>query len=176
MNIGTGFLLGLRELRRTLGAKKDFSVQGFLDHDVSTGLIWWPADRTVKVEGSMESVGDGVLVRAKAHVVIDAQCSRCLTGFAHPVDADIQELFVYPEHAQEYSDEDVHLVGEDTIDLTAMVHDAIILDQPLILLCRPDCRGLCQVCGADRNADPDHEHDEAIDSRWLRLGEWGKMT
>jgi uncharacterized protein len=28
------------------------------------------------------------------------------------------------------------------------------------LLRRDDCAGLCPVCGADLNADPDHRHDE----------------
>ena len=32
---------------------------------------------------------------------------------------------------------------------------------PVKLLCRDDCRGLCPVCGADLNADPDHRHEEA---------------
>jgi uncharacterized protein len=52
-------------------------------------------------------------------------------------------------------------------------HDALALATPAKLLCREDCQGLCQVCGADLNdADPEaHRHDEGTDSRWGKLRE-----
>jgi uncharacterized protein len=49
------------------------------------------------------------------------------------------------------------------------VHDAIALALPDKILCRPDCAGLCPVCGEDLNAEP-HEHvDERTDPRWAAL-------
>jgi uncharacterized protein len=37
------------------------------------------------------------------------------------------------------------------------------------ILCRPDCAGLCPVCGKDLNAEP-HEHvEESSDPRWAAL-------
>jgi uncharacterized protein len=40
-------------------------------------------------------------------------------------------------------------------------------------VCRPDCKGLCSVCGASLNeADPaEHQHAEAPDPRWAKLRE-----
>jgi uncharacterized metal-binding protein YceD (DUF177 family) len=37
------------------------------------------------------------------------------------------------------------------LNLLPMVHDAIHLAVPIAPRCRPDCRGLCPVCGADLN-------------------------
>ena len=37
------------------------------------------------------------------------------------------------------------------LDLLPMVRDAIHLAVPIAPRCRPDCRGLCPVCGADLN-------------------------
>lgn len=170
------FIVGLRDLRRTQGARRPLSRTAAFTEAVSTGLINLPAGREVMVTGSVESVGDGVLVDARVETVMDAQCSRCLVDFSLPVDVEFQELFVYPEQAQDYADEDVSFIHDDAVDLTETVRDAIIIDQPLIPLCRPDCRGLCPECGADLNADPDHSHGEAIDSRWLGLAQWGKMS
>ena len=44
---------------------------------------------------------------------------------------------------------------------------------PARILCRPDCAGLCPVCGESLNdADPaDHEHDTGPDPRWAKLDE-----
>jgi uncharacterized protein len=39
-----------------------------------------------------------------------------------------------------------------------------------VVLCRPDCRGLCLECGADLNADPSHTHGaDDIDPRLAAL-------
>ncbi|MDR2974312.1 MAG: DUF177 domain-containing protein, partial [Propionibacteriaceae bacterium] len=120
--------------------------------------------------------GDGVLVDARVETIMDAQCSRCLVEFSLPVDVEFQELYVYPEQADDYAEEDVSFIHSDAIDLEPIIRDAIIVEQPLIPLCRPDCRGLCPQCGVDLNADPDHHHDDAVDSRWLGLTAWGKMS
>ena len=48
-------------------------------------------------------------------------------------------------------------------------HDATILALPTRILCRPDCAGLCFVCGANLNLEP-HEHaEETHDPRWAAL-------
>ncbi len=62
-------------------------------------------------------------------------------------------------------------LDDDKLDLSAWARDAIALALPLQILCRPDCAGLCPVCGKDLNADP-HTHDEErADSRWAALAE-----
>src|SRR3970282_2613457 len=45
--------------------------------------------------GSVEMIRtpDGVLVRAEANVLIEAQCSRCLAPFAYPADITFEEIF-----------------------------------------------------------------------------------
>jgi uncharacterized protein len=41
-----------------------------------------------------------------------------------------------------------------TLDLEPLVHDQVVLSFPVQPLCRDDCAGLCQVCGANRNEHP----------------------
>ena len=63
------------------------------------------------------------------------------------------------------------LPAPDRLDLSAWAHDAIALALPDKILCRPDCAGLCPVCGKDLNAEP-HEHvEERTDPRWAKLRE-----
>ena len=53
----------------------------------------------------------------------------------------------------------------------AWTRDAIALEIPEQILCRPDCAGLCPVCGKDLNVDP-HEHaDREPDPRWAALAQ-----
>ncbi len=45
----------------------------------------------------------------------------------------------------------------------------VALALPEQILCRPDCAGLCPVCGKNLNEEP-HEHpEEPADSRWEAL-------
>ena len=60
---------------------------------------------------------------------------------------------------------------DDKLDLSAWARDAVALELPDKILCRPDCAGLCPVCGKDLNDEP-HEHDEPkADTRWAALAE-----
>ncbi len=62
-------------------------------------------------------------------------------------------------------------VGEDRLDVGRWARDLVALELPDQVLCRPDCAGLCPVCGKDLNAEP-HEHaDVQTDPRWGPLEE-----
>jgi uncharacterized protein len=61
--------------------------------------------------------------------------------------------------------------ADDRLDLGAWARDAVALALPDKILCRPECAGLCPVCGNDLNEEP-HEHEEAsVDPRWAALQE-----
>src|SRR5262249_16639365 len=64
-------------------------------------------------------------------------------------------------------------VEGEVLDVDAWAHDALLLALPAQILCRPDCAGLCAVCGASLNeADPaEHDHGSGTDPRWAKLGE-----
>lgn len=62
-------------------------------------------------------------------------------------------------------------LADDKLDLSAWAHDALVLALPEKILCKPDCAGLCPVCGRDLNVEP-HEHDEQEpDPRWAALAQ-----
>ena len=60
-------------------------------------------------------------------------------------------------------------LADGTLDLAAWSHDAIALDLPDQILCRPDCAGLCPVCGKDLNVEPHTHEEEQRDPRWAAL-------
>jgi uncharacterized protein len=62
-------------------------------------------------------------------------------------------------------------VVDDRLDVGTWARDAIALELPEQILCRPDCAGLCPTCGKDLNVEP-HEHAEReLDPRWAVLDE-----
>ena len=66
---------------------------------------------------------------------------------------------------------DAKTIGSDfKVDLVPLLREELILVTPVRALCRPDCAGLCPVCGIDLNERP-HTHDDAVDARWTALQE-----
>ena len=111
---------------------------------------------------------------ADAHVA--GQCARCLVPIDTPVHADFAEQYyatVPVEHGVGLVEPplDAKTIGSDfRVDLVPLLREELILVTPVASLCRPDCAGLCPVCGVDLNERP-HGHDEAIDTRWTALQE-----
>jgi uncharacterized protein len=103
--------------------------------------------------------------RARLH----GPCQRCLT------DAVIErDLAAREYHASDpAADEELRspYVAGDRLDLSAWARDALALALPDQILCRPDCAGLCAVCGRDLNVEPHEHHEERVDPRWSALEE-----
>jgi uncharacterized protein len=94
---------------------------------------------------------------------------RCLTTAAPEFSIDAREIS-QPGGGEEL--ESPYVDGAQVLDLRGWAHDALALAMPAQILCRPDCAGLCPVCGVNLNdAGPDHHHESAPDPRWAKLSE-----
>ena len=102
----------------------------------------------VRLEGSCSMNADIFLVEGVLSWDYDTVCDRCLKPVEKTVKIEFSEEFV---HTEDPEFPDRYLFYGQTIDLTDMVTDLMILNQPLQNVCKPDCLGLCPVCGKDRN-------------------------
>jgi len=126
------------------------------------------------VEGRIRLVrtNRGILADADVRAALGLACSRCLRDIAFGVDARFQEeylpsLDLATGRPLTRADEpDVaRLSDHHELDLETPVREALQLAEPIASLCRPDCPGLCIVCG-ERLDDGTHEHpDDEIDPR-----------
>jgi uncharacterized protein len=112
----------------------------------------------------------GYAFRLRFPLNLDGPCMRCLEGAAVDTEVDAREV-----DQRDTDDEELRspYVVDDELDLGRWAHDAAALATPTRVLCRPDCAGLCPVCGGSLNdADSaDHRHDSGTDSRWSKLDE-----
>jgi uncharacterized protein len=94
-------------------------------------------------------------------------CYRCLGDAVLDLTIRVRE---YQANDPDGDDElATPYLDNDSLDVSAMARDAIALALPDKILCRPDCAGICAVCGKNLNEEP-HEHDEAAsDPRWAAL-------
>jgi DUF177 domain-containing protein len=147
-----------------------------LDVDVVPGeLRFGGADYGVEGETAtarldVSHTASGYAMRLRFAAQVGGACVRCLEHAEVRVEVDAREVD-QPGSADEEL-RSPYVVG-DELDVRGWAHDALALGMPGQFLCRPDCAGLCPVCGASLNdADPaDHEHGRAPDPRWEKLRE-----
>jgi len=99
-------------------------------------------------------------VTGRVATTLQLDCGRCLEPFDIPLDAAFDALFL-PAVAnagageQEVADEDlgVSFYKDETLDLADLMREQFYLALPMKPLCQPDCKGLCPVCGINRNRE-----------------------
>jgi uncharacterized protein len=122
-----------------------------------------PAGSNVDVDVALESVHGGVMARGTVRAAWEGDCRRCLQPAAGTLSAEVAELF------QRDSDpETTYPLRGDQLDLEPLARDAVLLELPPVPLCDEGCRGLCSMCGADRNVDP-CSCEPLKDDRWAAL-------
>ena len=150
-----------------------------LDVDVVPGVLSY-GDQGYEVAGrraparlDVSRTTTGYALRLRFVAEVTGPCVRCLDPASVKVEVDAREVEQGGSGAD--SEEDLHspYVTDDELDLAAWAHDALALAMPGKFLCRPDCAGLCPVCGESLNdADPSgHRHEQASDPRWNKLRE-----
>jgi len=119
---------------------------------------------------------DGVLVQVKAELIIDSVCSRCLAPFGYETEIRFDETFhqqvdvVSARKLAEPADPETFLIDtHHIIDITEAVRQYSETAVEMQPLCRPDCPGICPVCGKDLNMAPCSCDREPKDSRWAAL-------
>jgi uncharacterized protein len=138
----------------------DISDDGLIIEDASLfgSSFSDPSWRLDRVHLRAERDGDDVLVAGEIDSTVPITCGRCLEDFSFPVDASFDVLYL--PHAQnvgegelEVEDDDLTTAyySEDQIDLAQLVREQFYLAIPMKPLCREDCRGLCPICGGNRN-------------------------
>jgi uncharacterized protein len=130
------------------------------------GQRYLPVPETVPAAFEITRATTGTVFTLAFSARLFGPCYRCL-GDA------VLEL---PIHTREYQDEkpeDEEMTTEyvegNMLDVSGWARDAIALALPEKILCRPDCAGLCDVCGRNLNDEP-HAHEEVHgDPRWAAL-------
>lgn len=120
--------------------------------------------------------GGEVRVRGHASADLEAACDRCLLPAPFHVETDF-DLFYKPADSESGEEEKALDEGEAEMGFYEMpglilddiVQEQILLQLPMQRLCKPDCRGICPLCGANRNETECRCEARPPDDRWSGL-------
>ena len=112
----------------------------------------------------------GYALRLRADAVVGGTCARCLGPAQLELAIDAREV---DQGGSDDPDLRSPYVADGLLEPIRWLHDAIVLALPERVLCRPDCAGLCPVCGISLNdVDPaTHVHEREPDPRFAKLRE-----
>ena len=111
---------------------------------------------------AVEKDGDAIFVHGSLVATVPQLCGRCLAGFDVTVTPSIEARFVPSPTGRG----DEHELGADDLETETS------LALPMKPLCREECRGLCPVCGENRNTTACACEERAPELRWEPLKAW----
>ncbi|MDH3253494.1 MAG: DUF177 domain-containing protein [Acidobacteriota bacterium] len=143
------------------------------DQLVGLGPISW--------SGEVTQAATGHLLVGRLGYEQQLACPRCLKPTTIVVEAEV-ELLIQPRSSEptlgevELEEEDLSIlyVDGDELDIEPILREQLQLNVPMRQLCREDCRGLCPICGGDRNDEACDCEERQVDPRWEVLRNFGR--
>jgi len=129
-----------------------------------------------QVSGRIRRSGHEVRLEGQILARAEVDCDRCLKQVSVPIETTFDVTYVpasdYVEgDAAELQEEDlaVSVYEDEVIDMDELVREQVLLTLPTRALCTEDCKGLCPVCGTNRNETSCECEPREVDPRWGAL-------
>ena len=103
-------------------------------------------------------------------------CARCTEPVQVPLAAEFDLIYRplgadsdLPERSITAPETEIGYYQEGSLLLEDVLREQVLLSLPVRTLCKPDCKGLCPRCGANRNSQPCSCEVAGSDFRWEAL-------
>ena len=123
----------------------------------------------VKVVATISHISHGVYMEGYVEGDEAETCVRCLEQFGRHTRVAVEEAFsedVAPEDAM-FSE--VSPLVDRSIDLDDLVLQLLEVDEPMAAVCDERCKGICPVCGSNRNVSGCDCKEFIVDERLAGL-------
>ncbi len=146
-------------LKEPVGATREYEL-----HDPRLELDGDVAASELEGRARLLRIGSGILATGDVSGEVNLECARCLVPIHRRVEAHIEEEYRPTVDLRTGAPMDGALEGEEEEDffrissdhllnLTEAIRQNLLVSLPMNPLCKPDCAGLCPVCGADLNVE-----------------------
>lgn len=117
-------------------------------------------------------------IRVSGHLAtrMEGACDRCLEMTSFPLDADFDLVYrpaaSVPERAEVLLADDEAEIGfyeGEGLELADVLREQVLLLLPMHRVCSEDCKGICPVCGQNRNQTDCTCRQQPADDRWAGL-------
>lgn len=139
-------ILDLKQLFEVVGSHLELNEE--LDWKDEELFGCYPFISPVRVTGKIGNKAGIVLLDAEVSFAMQLTCDRCLDEFTREFSYEFSHILV----TDTATDNDEYIILPDRLlNLDDLMHADILLNLPSKLLCREDCKGLCAICGQNKN-------------------------
>ncbi len=125
--------------------------------------VWYEFAGPLHIKGRVENISGAVVLGARVTGSANTTCARCMKPITAEFDYEFEEHISNSKAADE--DDDIIVISGSTVDVAEVALNNFLVEAPMRYLCKPDCKGLCPRCGADRNAADCGCEDGIVDPR-----------
>jgi uncharacterized protein len=165
-----GGIVDLERLALSSGQARAIDLEVGLDPIELGGESYRPAGGGSESRLDVSRTSTGYALRLRFSSALTGPCVRCLEDAGTELEIDAREVDQPAANDEELRSP---YVTDGLLNIERWANDALVLALPSQPLCRPDCAGLCPVCGESLNdADPEeHRHERGGDPRFAKLRE-----
>jgi uncharacterized protein len=157
-------VIRLSEIDDTFIARGSMEASRFNEVEDRSARVITP----VAYELTVRKFDNLVTVQGSVECTMSITCSRCLDDFTLGLKAFL-DIKLTPrtktprvsEVELRLDDMDVYYYEGDEIDLDPFIYEEVLLNVPLRPVCTEDCKGICPVCGRNKNVE-DCQCDAAV--------------
>lgn len=93
------------------------------------------------------------LVQGTAKITFALACDRCLRDVDYTFDLSFDTVVISPDYTGEDAEEEAasELMEGYHLNVDELIKNELLLDWPMKVLCREDCKGICKICGKNLN-------------------------
>lgn len=91
------------------------------------------------------------LMSGSVKLFLEMSCDRCLKPVMETVEFSFEQELYSPEFSGETEQDDLSWMTDYELDTEAFLNSEILINMPIKVLCKPECKGICRVCGHDLN-------------------------
>ena len=158
-------LIDLREL--LTGRVNDLSVEYKPELEYfDTGVVKYKVLESSTVNFVISTIGKlRYKITGDGYIRLSIPCDRCLKDTDYRVEYRIDSVFDMNDDAGEEAREEQDYIDGYNLDADQLSFGEILINMPAKVLCKDNCKGLCPVCGADRNSTECGCDDRVLDPR-----------
>lgn len=138
------FLVNISKLSDKDSVNIEFTEKYFIPAE------YYLAEESLDVvfKGELSLSNDIFTLRGECSTIANMNCDFCIKEVKIPFNFAVEEVFAAYSEDEEA---EINLFTGNQIDIYPSILTNILLNIPVKVICKEDCKGLCQYCGADLN-------------------------
>lgn len=121
------------------------------------------------------SLGE-IRVQGSLRVETETACDRCLEAIKFPIQSSFDLVYMPARESAVGGEDEIDEAGVEVgfyegngLALEDVLREVVLLALPMQIVCDEACKGICPVCGQNRNQRACNCQIKAVDDRWNSL-------